>query len=142
MEIHRADPAYRTRALLLVGLTLLVCSVLLLLLQAWLHRVTAQLLSADPDMPRRWLRGLFAALGFGLAMPATLIGVSLRRMGLKSQAERRFPPAGWKTLRDVRVLRDAQALRLANRTRAMGGAALALAVAFVAWASWGLWRFG
>lgn len=142
MEIHRADPAYRTRTLLLVGLTLLACSVLLLLLHAWLHRVSAQLLSVDPDTLRRWLRALFGALGLGLAAPALLIGVSLRRMGMESQAERRFPPAGWKTLRDVRVLRDAEALRWSNRTRAVGGAALALAAAFVAWALWGLWRFG
>src|SRR6476469_4253301 len=67
MDIHRADPAYRTRTLLLLALTALACTVFLLLLHAWLQRVTVQLMSSDPDTMRRWLRGLFVSLGFLLA---------------------------------------------------------------------------
>ena len=40
MDIHRADPAYRTRTLLLLALTALASTVFLLLLHAWLQRVT------------------------------------------------------------------------------------------------------
>src|SRR5881392_2345729 len=110
MEIHYADKAYRTRTLLLLGLTALFCGVLLLLLDGWLRQVNAQLAHSDPDTVRRWLRGLFAGLGLALAIPAALLGMGLRRLGLAGRIQGRFPPQDWKTLRDVRVLRDAAAL--------------------------------
>ena len=141
MEIHRADPAYRTRTLLLLAFTVIACGVFLLLLQAWLARVSAQLLSSDPETLRNWLRGLLVALGLMLAIPALLIGVTLRRLADWAQRERRFPPTDWKTIRDVRVLRDETALRWAARTRILGNAVVALAGLLVLWACWALWRF-
>ena len=66
MDIHRADKAYRNRALLLLGFTVLLCGVLLLLLDGWLHQVNAELASSDPYTVRRWLRGLLAGLGLAL----------------------------------------------------------------------------
>jgi hypothetical protein len=142
MEIHHADKAYRTRTLLLLGLTVLLCGVLLLLLDGWLAQVNAQLARSDPDTMRRWLRGLFTGLGLALAVPAGLLGAGLRRLGLAARIEGRFPPNDWKTLRDVRVLRDAAALRWARRTEAIGLAALSLAALLVAWTGWAWWRFG
>lgn len=142
MEIHRADKAYRKRTLLLLALTALLCGVMLLLLDGWLRRVNAQLLANDPDTVRRWLRALLAGLGLALAAPAALLGAGLRRLGLAARLEGRFPPRGWQTLRDVRVLRDAAALRWARRTEACGLAALVLATLLVSWAGWAWWRFG
>jgi ABC-type Fe3+ transport system permease subunit len=142
MEIHRADPAYRNRTVLLLAFTVLLCVVLLLLLDAWLGRVNSQLTGSDPETVRRWLQGLLAGLGIALAVPAGLLGVGLRRLGLASRIEGRFPPQAWKTLRDVRVLRDADALRWAHRTELAGLAAIALAVLLVAWAGWAWLRFG
>jgi hypothetical protein len=120
----------------------LLCVVLLLLLDAWLGRVNSQLTGSDPETVRRWLQGLLAGLGIALAVPAGLLGVGLRRLGLASRIEGRFPPQAWKTLRDVRVLRDADALRWAHRTELAGLAAIALAVLLVAWAGWAWLRFG
>ena len=60
MEIHRADPSCRNRTLLLPALTVLLCAVLLLLLDAWLGRVSGAVGNGDPDTLRHWLRGLFA----------------------------------------------------------------------------------
>ena len=117
MELHRADPAYRTRTLLLLALTVLACSVFLLLLHAWLDRVSAELLSSDPETLRNWLRGLLAGLGMALAVPALIVGTTLRRLAAQSRDEGRFPPADWKTIRDVRVLRGDNALRWSTRTR-------------------------
>ena len=74
MEIHRADPTYRNRTLLVLAFTALLCAVLLLLLYAWLGRVNDQLVNSDPDTVRRWLRGLLAGLGIALAVPAGLLG--------------------------------------------------------------------
>jgi len=142
MEIHRADKAYRNRTLLLLGLTVLLCGVLLLLLDGWLRLVNAQLSHSDPDTVRRWLRSLLAGLGLALAIPAGLLGVGLRKLGFSARIEGRFPPHAWKTLRDVRVLRDATAVRWARRTEACGVAAIGLAAALVLWAAWAWWRFG
>lgn len=142
MDIHRADKAYRKRTLLLLALTVLLCAVVLLLLDGWLRQVNAQLSVSDPDTVRRWLRGLLAGLGIALAVPAALLGAGLRRLGFASRVEGRFPPRGWQTLRDVRVLRDAAALRWSRRTEALGFVALALAALLVLWSGWAWWRFG
>jgi hypothetical protein len=141
MEIHRADRVHRNRSLLLLGFTTLLCVVLLLLLDGWLRTVQARLGSSDPDTVRRWLRGLLSGLGIALAIPAGLLGLGLRRLGLDSRLQGRFPPRDWKTLRDVRVLRDRHAMAWARRTEIAGSSALALAVLLLLWAFWVLWRF-
>jgi hypothetical protein len=141
MEIHRADRVHRNRSLLLLAFTTLLCVVLLLLLDGWLRTVQARLGSSDPDTVRRWLRGLLSGLGIALAIPAGLLGLGLRRLGLDSRLQGRFPPRDWKTLRDVRVLRDRHAMAWARRTEIAGNSALALAVLLLLWAFWVLWRF-
>ena len=141
VEIHRADRSYRNRSLLLLGFTALLCVVLLLLLDGWLRTVQSQLGSSDPDTVRRWLRGLLAGLGIALAIPAALLGLGLRRLGLDSRLQGRFPPREWKTLRDVRVLRDRHALAWARRTELADMSALALAIVLLSWAGWVLWHF-
>lgn len=142
MEIHRADKAYRNRTLLLLAITAALCAVLLWQLHAWLGTVSQDLAASDPDTVRYWLRILLAALGVGLALPALVLGLGLRRVALESRIEGRFPPRAWKTLRDVRVLRDAPALVWARRTELAGSVALVLAVALLAWAGWVWIRFG
>ena len=141
MEIHRADRSYRNRSLLLLALTALLCVVLLLLLDGWLRTIHSQLGSSDPATVRRWLRGLLAGLGIALAIPAALLGLGLRRLGLDARLQGRFPPREWKTLRDVRVLRDQHALAWARRTGMAGTSALALAIVLLLWSAWVLWRF-
>ncbi|GAB3384874.1 hypothetical protein [Lysobacter fragariae] len=141
MEIHRADKAYRKRALwLLAGITVL-CAVLLWLLQAWLQDLTTRLDRVDPQTAKQWVRMLLAGLGIGLSMPAIALGLNLRQIGLASRLQGRFPPAEWKTLRDVRVLRDAAALAWARKVELAGSAVLALAGLLIVWAIWSWWRF-
>ena len=142
MEIHRADKAYRTRAAWLLAGVALLCAVLLWQLDIWLDRVTTGLGASDPDTVRYWLRWLLAGLGVALAVPAAALGTSLRRLALESRLQGRFPPRNWKTWRDVRVLREAPALRWARRVDAAGIAALGVAVLFVAWAVTAWVRFG
>ena len=141
MDIHRVDRTYRNRTLLLLTFIALLCVVALLLLVAWLGRVDQQLAGSDPQTVQRWLRGLLVVLGLALAVPAGLLGRGLRQLGLQSRIEGRFPPNDWKTLRDVRVLRDASALRWARRTELLGFVALALSALLVSWAIWAWWRF-
>ena len=142
MEIHRADKGYRKRSFWLLAGIVLMCGVLLWQLQLWLHGLTTQLGSQDPDTVRHWVRLLLTGLGFALAIPAIGLGLTLRQLGFASRLQGRFPPAEWKTLRDVRVLRDAAALAWARRVEAAGTATLLLAGLLMGWSLWAWWRFG
>jgi hypothetical protein len=142
MEIHHADRAYRARTLLLFACTTVLCATLLWQLNLWLGKVSSELVGSDPETVRRWLRALLAALGVALALPAAALGLNLRKLAFTSRLEGRFPPRAWKTLRDVRVLRDAPALLWARRIELAGSAALLLALVLLAWAALAWWRFG
>ena len=142
MEIHRADKAYRTRSLLLLGGIAVLCIILLWQLNAWLGRVNAELVGSNADTVRHWLRALLAGLGVSLALPAAALGMSLRRFALASRIQGRFPPREWKTWRDVRILRDSAALAWALRVERVAIAMLVLATLLVAWAAVAWWRFG
>lgn len=142
MEIHHADKAYRKRSFWLLAGIVLMCGVLLWELHSWLQEFTTRLGSEDPDTVRHWLRVLLAAFGVGLAVPAIGLGLTLRQLGYASRLQGRFPPAEWKTVKDVRVLRDAPALAWARRVEAAGTAALALAGLLIGWAIWAWWKFG
>jgi hypothetical protein len=141
MEIHHADKAHRKRALWLLGGIVLMCGVLLWQLQVWLANITQQLGASDPETVRFWVRSLLFGLGVAMAIPATGLGLTLRKMGYVSRIEGRFPPAEWKTVRDVRVLRDAAGLSWARRVEVAGAALLLLAGGLVAWAGWAWWYF-
>ena len=141
MEIHQADKAYRTRALLLLAGVAVLCAVLLWQLNLWLDAVTRELGASDPDTVRRWLRAQLAGLGIGFAVPAAALGFNLRKLALVARSEARFPPREWKTLRDVRVLRDAHALRWSRRVEIAANMALCLAFGFATWAGWAWLRF-
>ena len=142
MEIHYADKAYRTRSIGLLVVAVVLCGALLWQLNAWLDSLAQGLTSADPETTSRWLRLLFVALGVGLAVPAAALGLQLRRFALASRVEGRFPPREAKTLRDVRVLRDAAALSWARRVERGATLALALAALLLGWAAWAWFRFG
>jgi hypothetical protein len=142
MEIHYADKAYRKRSLWLLAGIVLMCGVLLWQLQLWIAHLDAQFGNSDPATIRSWLRWLLSGLGVTLAMPAIGLGLTLRRMGFASRVEGRFPPKQWKTLRDVRILRDAAGLSWARRVEAAGTAMLALGGLLIGWSLWAWWHFG
>lgn len=141
MEIHYADKGYRRRSFWILAGVLILLMVLLWELNAWMQGLATHLSAADPDTARRWLKALLAALGLALSAPAAALGVSLHRLARASRLEGRFPPREFKTLRDVRVLRDAPALRWTRRVEVSGTAALLLASALAGWALWALWYF-
>ena len=141
MEIHHADKAYRKRALWLLAGIVLMCGVLLWQLQAWLNHLSLELSNSDPDAVRSWIRLLLCSLGVALAVPAIGLGLTLRQMGYAARIEGRYPPAQWKTFRDVRVLRDAASLAWARRVEGAGTAALVLAGLLIGWSAWVWWHF-
>jgi hypothetical protein len=142
MEIHYADKAYRKRALWLLAGTVVMCGVLLWQLQAWLDQLTLQLGTSAPETVRFWVRLLLCGLGIVLALPAVGLGLTLRELGTASRVQGRFPPEQWKTLRDVRVLRDAPGLAWARRAELAGNSALGIAGLLIVWAAWAWWHFG
>ena len=141
MEIHHADKPYRKRALWLLAGTTIMCDVLLWQLQAWLNHLTSQLGASAPDTVRFWVRLLLCGLGVALAIPAIGLGLTLRELGHASRLQGRFPPAQWKTLRDVRVLRDAAGLAWARRAELAGASVLVFAGLLIGWAVWAWLRF-
>lgn len=141
MEIHQADKGYRRRSLWALLIVVGLLTMLLWQLNGWLQGLAPRLSEADPETARRWLRALLAALGLALSLPAGGLAISLQRLARASRLQGRFPPREFKTLRDVRVLRDAPALRWARRVELSGQASLLLALALVGWALWVLWYF-
>ncbi|QNP40648.1 hypothetical protein [Lysobacter solisilvae (ex Woo and Kim 2020)] len=141
MEIHRADKAYRRRASWFLAAIAILCGVLLWQLQAWLAHVTQQLGGSDPATVRLWVRSLLFGLGIALAVPAVGLGLTLRKLGYASRIEGRFPPAEFKTVRDVRILRDSAGLSWARRVELAGSGMLLLAGVLVCWAAWAWWHF-
>lgn len=141
-DIHSADLAYRRRSLLIIAAIVVLTSFALWQLDAWLTGIASQLAQdGDPQRTRRWLRGLLVALGLLPVAPLSLLARSLRRLAAAAQAEQRFPPRDWRTLRDVRVLRGAAALRWIGRVRRMAAVARVLAALCAAVAMAAFWYY-
>lgn len=141
-DIHSADLAYRRRSLLIIAAIVLLALFALWQLDGWLTGLASQLAQdGDPQRTRRWLRGLLVTLGLLPVVPLLLLGHSLRRLAAAAQAEQRFPPRSWRTLRDVRVLRGAVALRWIGRVRHMAAVAGALAACCIAAAMAAFWFY-
>jgi len=141
-DIHSADLAYRRRSLLIIAAIVVLASFALWQLDAWLTGIASQLAQdGDPQRTRRWLRGLLVALGLLPVAPLSLLARSLRRLAAAAQAEQRFPPRDWRTLRDVRVLRGAAALRWIGRVRRIAAVARVLAALCAAVAMAAFWYY-
>lgn len=141
MEIHYADKGYRRRSLWTLLGVLVLLAVMLWQLDQWLQGLNTRLMRADPATAKDWLRTMLAVLGIGLAIPATALALSLHRLGKASRLQGRFPPREYRTWRDVRVLRDAPALRWARRVEAWAIVAFVLAGLLAGWGLWVLWYF-
>ncbi|KRD39709.1 hypothetical protein ASE35_05090 [Lysobacter sp. Root916] len=141
-DIHPADLAYRRRSLLIIAAIVVLALFGLWQLDGWLSGLATQLAQdGDPQRTRRWLRGLLVALALLPVVPLSLLARSLRRLAAAAQAERRFPPRDWRTLRDVRVLRGVVAQRWIVRVRRMAAAASVLAILCAVLAMAMLWYY-
>lgn len=139
--IHRADPAYRRNALLLLGGSIVLGTVLLVWLRGWLealYRDGGAALGLDV-LPG--LRLIFVALALSLILPLLALAAWLRREGERVQAGDRYPVAGSRTLRDIPVRTGEQAEAMALRHRRLARACLLLAFGLALWAIWARLRY-
>ena len=140
-EWHRAESAYRRRVLRWLLLAVAVAAALLWQLHGWTQDVALHLRDVSPEVAKAWLRVLLGGLGIAIALPLIALGRSLRRFADASRAEGRLPPARWRTLRDVRVLRGAVAERWWRRVARAATLAQALAGIALGLALWAWWRY-
>lgn len=139
--IHRADPAYRRNALLLLGGSIVLGTVLLVWLRGWLealYRDGGAALGLDV-LPG--LRLIFVALALSLILPLLALAAWLRREGERVQAGDRYPVAGSRTLRDIPVRTGAAAATMVLRCRRLTLVCLLLSVAVASWAAWAWLRY-
>lgn len=139
--IHRADPAYRRNALLLLGGSIVLGAVLLVWLRGWLealYRDGGAALGLDV-LPG--LRLVFVALAVSLILPLLALAAWLRREGERIQAGDRYPVAGSRSLRDIPVRTGAAAATVALRCLRLAQACLLLSAAVASWAAWAWARF-
>lgn len=123
MEVVRADPAYRRRAILAA-----VGAVVLLLAAAAAAPRLIGSLGALSTRSREEAVALFAALVVPLVVLAAVVGVDTIRRALRILHERRFPPAGMRVLRDTPVIRGTMARVLGVLLCALGATLLAATV--------------
>lgn len=141
MHVHRADPAYRRRMLVLLALAVLAGGTSLWALQLWLDG------SANGDRPNPladpyWLYVVFAGTSAALALPMVLLGLWLRRYARAVQAGCRHPLADERTARDMPVRAGEDAVAHARRLRRLGSLLWLLATGVIVWSLWTGWRLG
>lgn len=139
--IHRADPAYRRNALLLLAGSIVLGAVLLVWLRGWLDGLYRDGGAALGLEVLPGLRLIFVALASSLILPLLALAAWLRREGDRIRAGDRYPVAGSRTLRDIPVRTGAGAEMMAGRCGKLALACLLLSAAVASWAAWAWLRF-
>ncbi len=105
-EILRADPAYRKKVIILVGVILAGGFLALLLAMPWAE---AKLQSAEPELAFKVVKTVYMLL----MLPLLFICILMLRMAKKSLKELQFPPSGTRVIKDTPIFRDAEAQKRA-----------------------------
>lgn len=137
-ELHRADPAYRRQMQAWLAITVVLGVLLLVGLQWWLGKISANSASGDLYFYQTWLHRLLAGLCLMLGAASAGFAQWLYRMALASSAERRWPPTSMRTSADVRIRYLTSADSLVTQLK---GTAIALAVLALMLCAWSIWLF-
>jgi len=105
-EYLQADPAYRKKVLIVMGLILVGGFLALLLAMPWAEE---QLRSAEPEMASKVVKTVYILL----MVPLIVICVLMIRMARKSLKELQFPPSGTRVIKDTQIFRDTEAQKRA-----------------------------
>jgi hypothetical protein len=136
VEILRADPQLRRRAVTMVLATAVCGAAAIHWLLPWAHATVEQ--AVREGMPRsvvcKSTLGVLSIFAFTVAG----FGVYIVRLGRSIVAAGRFPPPGQKVIRDTRVL-TGRAAELLGRTQTfLGSALIVCAAALLALTTYGL----
>jgi len=135
-EFHHADPAYRKQMMIWLVLSVVVGAIFLFALQQWLSHLFATVGASDPYRMMIWLQRILAGLCLLLAAAGAGFALWIYRIAKLTRLERRWPPSGMRTARDVRIryLTSADALVSQLMAVAIGLTLFSVAVAlFAAW---------
>jgi len=103
--IQKADPAYRRRLILILGLCTIACALCIEGYPMFLDWAMQDLASLSVRLP--WVIGPLFLFG----LPLLLLSRSLWRIGRHTADVARFPPPGMRVVRDTVVLEGAPAVR-------------------------------
>lgn len=137
-EFHRADPAYRRQMQVWLAITVVLGVLLLVGLQWWLRKISANAGTGDLYFYQAWLHRLLAGLCLVLGAASAGFAQWLYRMALASSSERRWPPNSMRTSADVRIRYLTSADSLVTQLK---GTAIALAVLALMLCGWAIWLF-
>lgn len=138
--IHRGDPGYRRRVLVLLVACFVASAAGLAWLRDWIAGLTPEA-AADGIAPLPALRLLFLALAFSLALPLLALAAWLHRERRRIEHAGRYPAPGTRTLGDVPIRTGEAAVAIARRHHRLAQACLLLAAAVSAWALWTLLKY-
>ncbi len=138
-EFHRADPTYRRQMQVWLVITTVLGVLLLVGLQWWLRKISANAATGDLSFYQGWLHRLLAGLCLVLGAAAAGFAQWLYRMALASSSERRWPPNSMRTSADVRIRYLTSADSLVTQLKATAVALGVLALLLCAWAIWLFW---
>lgn len=139
-ELHRADPAYRRQMQVWLAFTVVLGVLLLVGLQWWLGKISANAATGDLYSYQAWLHRLLAGLCLVLGAAAVGFAQWLYRMALASSVERRWPPSSMRTSADLRIRYLTSADSLVTQLKATAIALAVLALLLCAWAIWLFWQ--
>lgn len=138
VEIQRADPHARRRALALGVGAVLAAGAIIIALPGWLEGWTDTLLTRPAAERVRVARLLAVAAAGSIGGPVMLLGVYFWRAGGRVLRAGRWPPPGTTVISDTPVLRGDDATGQGRRLRRSGFVCLAGGPALAAYSYWRL----
>ena len=134
MEIQKADPHARRKALWIILIGTIVGAIGIILLKSQLH-LFEQWLGNDSHLALERLKLALAVIAILTAVPLLGLAIYIWRLGTRIIKTQRFPPPGMTVVRDTPVLTGNAARLRARVMQTFAGitALMALALPIVLW---------
>ena len=131
-EYHRADPAWRRKMQLFLGVSVVVGIAALVALQMWMSRS----IGSDPEANQHVLSRVLAVVCLGLGLAALAFSVWMFRLAAATRADRRWPPSNMRTSSDVKIRYLTSADAMVMQMKAGAFALVVVAAVLLAWGAW------
>ncbi len=135
-EFHQADPAYRRQMTIWLAVCVVGGAIFLFALQRWLGHLSATIGGSDQSQMLIWLQRVEAGTCLLLAAAAVGLALWIRQAAKQARSERRWPPSGMRTTRDVRIRYLTSADALVSQLSAAAIGLIVFALILSAFAIW------